>query len=73
MTFKLVFVSPKLPTQSDVRLILIENSTPLPSGDMATTFGPFIVKTTSVSVGKMTIIFEDENPTPSKHIFLLNN
>ena len=66
MAFKLVFVSTKLPTQSDVRLVLTENSTPLPSGDMTTTFGAFVVMTTSITVEKITIIDKQDNPSPSK-------
>ena len=66
MTFKIVFVAPKLPTQTEVRLVLTDNSTPLATGAMATTLGPFVVKTTSISVGSMTMIFEDDNPTPSE-------
>ena len=67
VTFKLVFVASKLPTQSAVRLVFTDNSTPLPTGDMATAFGPFVVKTTSISVGKLNMIFEDENPMPSEY------
>ena len=32
MTFKIVFVAPKLPTQTEVRLVLTDNSTPLATG-----------------------------------------
>ena len=66
MTFKLVFLSTKLPTQGDVRLVLTENSLPLPSGDMTTTFGAFVVMTTSISVEKITIVDKHGNSSPSK-------
>ena len=66
MMFTLVFVSPKLPTQNDVRLILTENFILLPSGDRVTKIGAFEFLTTSVSVGDLNIIIEEDNPSPSK-------
>ena len=68
MTFTLLFVSTKLPTQSSIRLVMTANPTPLPSGDMVTKFGAFVVMTSSVSVGQLTVIVEADNPTPSKAI-----
>ena len=68
MMFTLVFVSAKLPTPNDVRLVLTENFTPLPSSDWVTKIGAFDVLTTSVSVGDLNIIVEEDNPTPSKKV-----